>query len=200
MSKKCAEDTHTRFPALTPAKGNLDAAQVVKYDYLVNITQKVYGNTIITKDPDGSLQGPFGQLLYTPTLVELWVNLQLAVAGNLPASENEAAVLGVLSVNKATYGIYAHTILAQKSGYTAPQVEAMLAGVTPFDITERQAAIHKLAIKMVQLKGPLDTVSFNDALSVLGQVGIEIAIHQTAAFMYAALMLNVGDVCLPSGV
>lgn len=55
--------TKSRFPALTPAKSNLDDSQVVQYDYIVDITQKVYGNTIITKDPDGSLQGPFGQAL-----------------------------------------------------------------------------------------------------------------------------------------
>jgi hypothetical protein len=118
----------------------------------------------------------------------------------LPASENEAAVLGVLSVNKATYGIYAHTILAQKAGYTALQVKDMLAGVTPLDITKRQATIYELAIKMVQLKGPLDSASFNSAVSVLGLVDIESVIQQTAAFMYAALLLNVGDVRLPSGV
>jgi hypothetical protein len=63
MSKDVATTKESRFPALTPAKGNLDAAQAAEYNYLVNIIQKVYGDTIITKDPDGSLQGPFGQIL-----------------------------------------------------------------------------------------------------------------------------------------
>jgi hypothetical protein len=53
----------TRFPPLSPSNGNLDAAQLVQYDYLANITKVVYGNTIITEDPDGSLQGPFNVLL-----------------------------------------------------------------------------------------------------------------------------------------
>jgi hypothetical protein len=52
----------TRFPPLSPANGNLDAAQLVQYDYLVNVT-KVYGDSIITENPDGSLQGPFNVLL-----------------------------------------------------------------------------------------------------------------------------------------
>ena len=52
-----------RFPPLTPANENLDAAQLVQYDYLVNVTTKVYGNTFITKDADGSLHGPFNVLL-----------------------------------------------------------------------------------------------------------------------------------------
>jgi hypothetical protein len=66
----------SRFPALTPMKGNLDAPQAVEYDYLVDITQKVYGDTIITKDPDGSLQGPFGQILleHSSSLpLQVWV-------------------------------------------------------------------------------------------------------------------------------
>jgi len=132
--------------------------------------------------------------------VESWINIQLAVAKRLPPIENEAAVLGVLSVNKATYGIYAHTILAQKAGYTELQVKNMLNGVTPLDITERQATIYELAIKMVQLKGPLDSASFDAAVSVLGLVDLESVVQQTAAFMYAALMLNVGDVGLPASV
>ena len=53
----------TRFPPLSPANGNLDAAKLVQYDYLTNVTKKVYSNTIITEDPDGLLQGPFNVLL-----------------------------------------------------------------------------------------------------------------------------------------
>jgi 4-carboxymuconolactone decarboxylase len=137
---------------------------------------------------------------YTPSLVQPFISNQLAVAGLLAAIENEAAVLGVLSVNKATYGIYAHTILAQKAGYTLEQVEAMLAGTCPADITARQAAIYNLAVKLAQMRGPLDAESFNAALSVLGRDGVASAIQQSAAFMYAAVMLNAGDVCLPPGV
>ncbi|KAJ8061326.1 hypothetical protein OCU04_010389 [Sclerotinia nivalis] len=53
----------TRFPPLTPGNDNLDAAQLVQYNYLANITKAVYGTTIVTEDPDGSLQGPFNMLL-----------------------------------------------------------------------------------------------------------------------------------------
>lgn len=58
---KSAEDS--RFPALTPANGNLDTAHLTQYEFLVDITKKVYGNTIITQDADGSLQGPFNMIL-----------------------------------------------------------------------------------------------------------------------------------------
>jgi poly(A) polymerase Pap1 len=56
-------DQSHRFPALTPAYGNLDSTQLTEYDRLVNITRKVYGNTIITEDAEGALQGPFNILL-----------------------------------------------------------------------------------------------------------------------------------------
>jgi hypothetical protein len=61
MAKKCTGTT--RFPHSHPQNGNLDAAQLVQYDYLVNVTKKVYGDTIITENPDGLLQGPFSVLL-----------------------------------------------------------------------------------------------------------------------------------------
>ncbi|RDW59414.1 hypothetical protein BP6252_12501 [Coleophoma cylindrospora] len=190
----------SRFPPLTPANGSLDAAQALEYEYLVDVTKKVYGNKIVTVDADGAAQGPFNVLLYTPTVAQPWVKLQLAVAGLLTPLESEAAVLGVLSVTKAAYGIYAHSILAEKVGYTPEQVQAMLAGTCPSDITARQGAIHTLAIKLAQTRGPLDMESFESAVSVLGRAGVASAVQQSAAFMYAAMMLNAGDVGVPLGV
>lgn len=52
-----------RFPPLTPTRGNLNESQKTQYEYLVEKTQKVYGDKIITKDTDEALQGPFNVLL-----------------------------------------------------------------------------------------------------------------------------------------
>jgi hypothetical protein len=76
----------------------------------------------------------------------------------------------------------------------------MLAGVCPSSITTREAAIYKLAVKLAQTREPLDTESFNAALAVLGPDGVAGTIQQSAAFMYSAVMLNAGNVYLPSGV
>lgn len=133
-------------------------------------------------------------------MTQAWANLHLAVAGLLDSSEAECAVLGVLSVTKPTYGIYAHTILAEKAGLTAEQVASMIAGTCPSSITERQKAIYQLAVKLAEMRGPLDMASFEAAEAVLGKDGVAGAVHQSAAFMYAAMMLNAGDVCLPSGI
>jgi hypothetical protein len=43
-------------------------------------------------------------------------------------------------------------------------------------------------------------VSYNAAFAVLGREGVAATIQQAAAFMYSAVMLNAGDVCLPEGV
>ncbi|RDW65166.1 hypothetical protein BP5796_09858 [Coleophoma crateriformis] len=175
----------SRFPPLTPANGSLDETQALEYEYVVNSRRK---SMAIRSSP------------YTPTVLQPWVKLQLAVAALLTPLESEAAVLGVLSVTKAAYGIYAHTLLAEKAGYTLEQVKAMLAGTCPSDITARQGAIHTLAIKLAQTRGPLDMESFESAVSVLGRAGVASAVQQSAAFMYAAMMLNAGDVGLPLGV
>jgi hypothetical protein len=134
---------------------------------------------------------------YTPTIVQAWTNQQLSVVGLLTPIENKAAVLGILSINKATYEIYAHTILARKARFTLAQVEAMLEGTRPEGIP---VAIYNLGVKLAQMRGLLDTASHNAAFAVLGREGIASTIQQAAAFMYSALMLNAGDVCLPEGV
>ncbi|KAF7895911.1 hypothetical protein EAF00_005926 [Botryotinia globosa] len=118
----------------------------------------------------------------------------------LVPSEAECAVLGVLSVTKATYGIYAHKILAEKAGLTASQVAGMLAGDCPSSVTPRQKAVYEVAVKLAQTRGPSNMPSFKAAEAVLGQAGILGAIQPSAAFTYASMMLNAGDVCLPSGV
>jgi hypothetical protein len=109
-------------------------------------------------------------------------------------------VLGVLSVNKARCGIYTHTILAQKAGFSLVQVEDMLAGICPEGVPVRQVAIYNIGVRLAQMRGPLDEVAYNDDFAVLGQKGVAFAVQQAAAFMYSALMLNAGDVCLPEGV
>lgn len=43
-------------------------------------------------------------------------------------------------------------------------------------------------------------VSYNAAFAVPGREGVAATIRQAAAFMYSAVMLNIGDVCLPEGV
>ncbi|TGO83894.1 hypothetical protein BPOR_0578g00030 [Botrytis porri] len=181
-----------RFPPLTPSSDKLDEAQLVQYNYLANITKSVYKNTMVTEDADGSLQGPFNILLL--------VNLQLAVAGLLVTSEVECVVLGVLSVTKATYEIYAYRILADKAGLSASQVEEMLAGDCPSCVTARQKAVCEDAVKLAQTRGPLDMQSFKAAEDVLGREGTMGAVQQSAAFMYASIMLNAGDVGLLAGV
>lgn len=96
--------------------------------------------------------------------------------------------------------MYLHTILAEKAGLTATQVNSMLAGKCPTTLTARQAAAYKLAVKIAALKGPLDLASFKDAEAVLGTIGVEGVTQQTATSMLAIVMLNVGDICVPAGV
>ena len=137
---------------------------------------------------------------YTPAIAELFVNYQLGVASLLTPSEAEAATLGVLSISKFAYGVYAHTIVAQKAGYSADQVKSMIEGACPEGITARQEAIYRLAKKLATTRGPLDGGSFDEAVAVLGRSDLAAATQEAAAFMIASMMGNVGDVCLPAGV
>ena len=73
----------------------------------------------------------------------------------------------------------------------------MLVGTCPSDVTVRQAAIYKLAVKLAQMRGPLNKESFNESVAVLGLDGVGSAIQQPAAFINASMMMNVGHVAVP---
>ncbi|KAI9644465.1 hypothetical protein NHQ30_006486 [Ciborinia camelliae] len=151
---------------------SLKSSRPILYNYLANITKKVYDTTLVTEDADGSLQGPFNLLLYTPTVTQPWVNLHLTVAGLLVPSEAESAVLGDLSIAKVRYGIYAHTILAEKAGLNPAQITAILAGECSSCVIARQEAVYQVAVKLAQTRGLLDTESFNAVEAVLGKAGV----------------------------
>jgi hypothetical protein len=76
----------------------------------------------------------------------------------------------------------------------------MLEGTGPLGIPARQAAIYNLGVNLAQIRGPLDMVSYNAAFAMLGREGIAATMQQAAAFIYSAVMLNAGDVCLPECV
>ncbi|PQE19182.1 hypothetical protein CJF30_00007518 [Rutstroemia sp. NJR-2017a BBW] len=195
-----SENSNTpRFPHLTPTS-DLNETQLTTYNYLLAGTRAVYSGVIVTEAADGSLHGPFGLLMHTPSIASNWINLQLSISSLLTPPESEAAVLGVLSITQAAYGVYAHAILAEKAGYTAAQVQAMLSGTCPSDITSRQAACWSLGVKLAQTRGPLDEVAFRGARDVLGTETLAAVIHQVGAFVYTSVMLNAGDVGLPDGV
>ncbi|PQE04239.1 peptidase cysteine serine trypsin protein [Rutstroemia sp. NJR-2017a BVV2] len=197
-----------RFPPLTPANKNLNGAQGAQYEYLADMTKKTrtaHSKVPSTSSCDHSLlrqtQAPNANTFtsYTPTIVQPWVSLQLATAGLHPATEAEAAAMGVLSVTHAKYGIYAHSILAEKAGYSSVQVKEMLEGRCPADIGAREAAVYKLAVKLAQTRGPLDGESYDDALEVLGREGVLGVVQKAAAFMHASILMNAGNVGLPKG-
>jgi hypothetical protein len=75
----------------------------------------------------------------------------------------------------------------------------MLEGTCPEAIPTRQVAIYNLGVRLAQMRGLLDTASYNAAFAMLGREGIAGTIQHAAAFMYSALILNAGDVCLPEG-
>jgi hypothetical protein len=73
----------------------------------------------------------------------------------------------------------------------------MLAGKVPADITPRQKAAYILAVKITNLKAPLDAASWKTAVAALGLTGVEGVTQQTAASLLSIIMLNVGDVGVP---
>ncbi|KAG9238231.1 AhpD-like protein [Amylocarpus encephaloides] len=184
-----------RFPPVTPSI--LTPEQKPLYELMDNVTKATYGTTIKLKSSDGALLGPFNPMLYTPTLITPWLQLQANIGALAVARDREIAILACLSQSPAPYGVYAHTIIAKKAGFTEDQVEAMLVARTPRGLGRREAMVWEFSLELTQMKGPMEKDTYKRAEKVLERDGIAALIHTVGAFMYTSVLLNAADVCAP---
>ena len=111
--------------------------------------------------------------------------------------ERELAIFAVLAYSPAAYALYAHTLVADKVGFSATQVEDAKNGKTPKDLSEREEATYVFAGELVRMRGPLGEEAFERARKVLGREGVAAIVHTTGAFLYSSFLLNVADVPAP---
>lgn len=72
----------------------------------------------------------------------------------------ELATLGLCSVIKILYILYAYRGFTIKLGFTAEQADAAAGGIVPQGLNDEEAMAYKLGRFLTTLAGPLDDVTF----------------------------------------
>ncbi|KAF4637563.1 hypothetical protein G7Y89_g545 [Cudoniella acicularis] len=186
----------SRFPPIPRA--NQTPEQQECHDFIDEST-KLYGDTFTQKNSDGAFLGPFTPVLYTPSLVKNWIDLNLNISKLLSPRERELAILAVMSYAPAAYGLYAHVRLSRKLGLTESQIQDAKEGRTPKGLSEKDEMTYELARELARLRAPLSNESFAKAEKVLGKEGVAAVIHTAGIFLYSTIIFNGADVPLPEG-
>ena len=180
----------SRYPPIPPSQLNPD--QHAAYDESTRIAQDMFGDKFIYKNDDGAFIGPFGPLLYTPSLVDPFFKMaaELGQIPGLPAAARETAILATGSTFKAGYELYAHGKVAASTSLTERQISSIKEGKKPDGLDEACQVAFDVAVELSQKQGPLSDETFQQASKALGQHGTAALIHYVAFYAYTSVFLN----------
>jgi len=112
----------------------LNPTQRSAYDTAVSTCEASFGDAFLWRDVNGALIGPFGPLLYVPSIMEPFFNM-LHEIGNLPGlapTVRETAILATGSAFGASYELYADgTFALSVTELSKTQIEAIRSGIKP---------------------------------------------------------------------
>ena len=142
---------------------------------------------------------PSNRNSYTPELANVWFALAGSVVTQPRFSfkEREISILAVLAAYDAPYVVYAHSKIALKCGLCEEQVQQAVDGKIPGGLSQEEAMVYELSLKMANLRGPLDDGSFERAEKILGKVKIAGLAHLVTAYIHVALLTNISNGFVP---
>ncbi|KAJ9651656.1 hypothetical protein H2198_009069 [Neophaeococcomyces mojaviensis] len=183
----------SRFPPLLPSQ--LSPEQHAAYDEQAKIAQSLFGDKFIYKNDDSAFIGPFGPLLYTPTLVGPFMELivELPKISGLPPAARETAILATGSAFKAGYELYAHGNVATSTSLSDRQIELIKKGEKPEGTDKLDNACDiafDVAMKLSKEQGPLSDVMWKKASDAFGMEGAAALIHFVGFYAYTSIFLN----------
>lgn len=102
---------------------------------------------------------------------------------------HEIAILVTVTGAKAHYGMYAHTMLAQRFGVTDEQIAQLMAGAKPAGLGERESAAYDLAVALNGV-GAIAGSVYDHSVAVLGQDGFNALVMAVGMFKMVGTILN----------
>lgn len=102
---------------------------------------------------------------------------------------HEVAVLVTVTGAKAHYGMYAHTMLAQRFGLTDDQIATIMAGQKPADLDAKESAAYDLAVALNGV-GAIPGAVYDRCVKVLGQDGFNAIVFAVGMFKMVGTILN----------
>jgi len=155
---------------------------------------------IIVAGKRGRLSGPFKVLIKAPEICEHAAKLgeHLRWGSSLPARLSELAICITARFWRAQYEWFAHAPLAVRAGVSEAAIEAIRRGETPHFTQKDEALVHRVCTEIYKTQRLTDA-SFNEAVSVLGEVGLIEVISVMGYYTLIGNTLNVFQVALPEG-
>ena len=147
---------------------------------------------------DGALLGPWNPWLHHPRFGEPIWDLTKVVASNpsAPVAIREIAILVTGAHFKAPYEIYAHEIVAKRTGPSDEKIAAIVAGGRPADLTREEAVAYDFATALVS-GGVLPEQTYQAAVEQFGAQGAAELSYLIGYYCMVSVTLNTFDVPVP---
>jgi 4-carboxymuconolactone decarboxylase len=155
----------------------------------------------IQSGPRGAgLRGPFNALLRSPELADYVqkVGEYVRFRSSIPARLNEMAILIAGRRWTAQYEFYAHRRLALQAGLKSEIIDAIAGGRRPEGMQEDEAIVYDFASEVLQ-SGQVSESVYQRTMGKFGERGVIDLVGAVGYYSLVSLVLNVGEVPLPSG-
>lgn len=159
------------------------------------------GSTIIYKDQNGGLGGPFPILIASKEIgrdVNALLNTSFKKFPPLSLEVKEVVILSAAGHHQAAYEMYAHGEIAKKRvGLSEEQIGAVCEGRKPEGLSEAAGVAFELAQYLVRVPGALPDELYMRAVEVLGKESMLLVVHYVAIYSWFCMLMNVADVPKP---
>lgn len=185
-----------RLDLIAPA--DLDDAQRTVYQAITGGPRASQARTVPIADESGRLVGPFAVMLLSPEVGNAMqqVGAKIRFSTALTARERELGILTVAGELRSDFERLAHEPAALAAGLTQAQVNAVLSGQVPGDLTEDEALVTRLA-RVMTVDRSLPDVDYGTGLAALGRERLAELTWLVGYYCALALALSVFRPVLP---
>ncbi|RZK20988.1 MAG: carboxymuconolactone decarboxylase family protein [Hymenobacter sp.] len=148
---------------------------------------------------DEKLIGPFNPMLRSPELATAVMNVNKAEGEHTSLSEKvrQVIILTVGAVWQCAYELYAHAAVAEKAGFDAATIQALVAGQKPAALSAEEGVAHDFTRSLAtthQVATPL----YEQAIITFGEKGVVDLIVLAGQYMTVSALLNAFAVPVPT--
>ncbi|HEY5397275.1 MAG TPA: carboxymuconolactone decarboxylase family protein [Trebonia sp.] len=157
-----------RLDLIPPAE--LAPAQRALYDAITGGPRASQAGMVPITDADGQLLGPFAVMLLSPEVGNAMqqVGAKIRFGTALTGRERELAILSVAGILRSDFERLAHEPAARALGLTQEQIDAVLAGQNPDELSADEAMIVRLA-RVMTVDRTLSDEDYSDGVDAIGQ-------------------------------
>lgn len=186
-----------RMPDLRPEV--LDEAQRGLHDRIAGGDRARDASFRLT-EADGSLVGPFGALLLSPTVGDALQQVGAAIrfGCGLSPKVRELAILAVAAEHRSSFEWWAHEPIARRAGLSDEQIRDLHAGRSPAFDDDATAAAHSLCRALLAGRRP-DDDAFDAARQAFGDGGVMELVSLVGYYRLLAQLMDTFDIDVPTG-